>query len=64
MKDIQKDLQTTANDLESISLNLAGHAVFLQHSIHARDAADVSQQVIKLQDTVDDLRTVADRIKP
>ncbi|OCR24011.1 hypothetical protein AFK24_16945 [Pseudomonas syringae] len=64
MKEIQQDLQKTANDLESISLSLAGHAVFLQHSIHAKDAADVSHQVVKLQDTVDDLRTIADRITP
>lgn len=64
MKDIQQDLQKTANDLESISQSLSGHAVFLQHSIHAKDAADVSRQVVKLQDTVDDLRTIAERINP
>ena len=64
MKDIQQDLQKTANDLESISQSLAGHAVFLEHSIHAKDAADVNRQVVKLQDTVDDLRTIAERINP
>ncbi|HEX8595663.1 MAG TPA: hypothetical protein VF682_20670 [Pseudomonas sp.] len=63
MKKLQQDLQQTANDLENIQQNLAGHAVFLQHSIHARDAADVNRQMLRLQTTVEDLRVIAERIK-
>jgi hypothetical protein len=63
LKDILNDLQKTADDLESVYLNLAGHAVYLQHSVHAKDAEDVNRQVLMLQSTVDHLRTIADRIK-
>jgi hypothetical protein len=62
LKNIQSDLQRTANDLEGVSLNLSGHLLYLQHSVHARDATDVVQQIDKLQASVEDLREVAQRI--
>lgn len=62
LKNIQSDLQRTANDLEGVSLHLAGHLLYLQHSVHYRDATDVGQQIDKLQASVDDLRDVAQSI--
>jgi hypothetical protein len=62
LKNIQSDLQRTANDLESVSLNLSGHLLYLQHSLRTRDATDVVQQIDKLQASVEDLREVAQRI--
>lgn len=62
LKNIQSDLQRTASDLEHVSLNLAGHLLYLQHSINTRDAEDVVMQINKLQATAEDLRDVAQRI--
>lgn len=62
LKNIQSDLQRTANDLEGVSLHLSGHLLYLQHSVHAKDATVVGQQIDKLQATVEDLRDVAQRI--
>jgi hypothetical protein len=62
LKNIQSDLQRTASDLELVSSNLAGHLLYLQHSINTRDAADVVTQINKLQATAEDLRDVAQRI--
>lgn len=59
---IQTDLQRTAIELENISRYLAGHARYLQHSVHAKDAVDVNHQIQKLQTTADDLRSVAARL--
>ncbi|MBC3948556.1 MULTISPECIES: hypothetical protein [Pseudomonas] len=62
LKNIQSDLHSTADDLEGVSLHLSGHLLYLQHSVHARDAKEVGQQIDKLQASVDDLRDVAQRI--
>lgn len=62
LKNIQSDLQRTANDLEQVSLNLSGHLLYMQHSVKTRDASDVFNQINKLQTTADDLRDVALRI--
>jgi hypothetical protein len=62
LKNIQSDLQCTADDLELVSLNLSGHLLYLQHSINTRDATDVVSQINKLQATAEDLRDVAQRI--
>ncbi|MCI8212542.1 hypothetical protein AUC61_23710 [Pseudomonas sp. S25] len=62
LKNIQSDLQRTANDLENVSLNLSGHLLYLQHSVRPLDVADVITQIDKLQASVDDLRTVAQSI--
>lgn len=62
LKIIQSDLTRTASDLEGVSLNLAGHLRYLQHSVNFQDAADVTQQIEKLLATVVDLRDVAQRL--
>jgi hypothetical protein len=62
LKVIQSDLERTASDLEGVSLNLAGHLKYLQHSFNTQDADDVSLQIEKLQATAEDLRDVAQRL--
>lgn len=62
LKNIQSDLHNTANDLEGVSQHLSGHLLYLQHSVNARDATEVGQQIDKLQASVEDLRDVAQRI--
>lgn len=62
LKNIQTDLQRTANDLETVSFNLSGHLLYLQHSVRTLDVAEVITQIDKLQASVDDLRDVAQRI--
>ena len=62
LKIIQSDLTRTATDLEGVSLNLAGHLRYLQHTVNSQDAADVTLQIEKLLETVVDLRDVAQRL--
>lgn len=62
MKTLHDDLEHTADDLEEIARGLAGHAVYLSHSIHTQDARDVKARISGLQASVDDLRQVADSI--
>ncbi|MGF6593747.1 hypothetical protein ABIE20_003976 [Pseudomonas sp. 2835] len=62
MKAIHDDLQAAAADLERVSLDLRGHVLYLQHSIHQADAAAVLGRIAGLRTSVDDLRGVADSI--
>ena len=62
MKTIHDDLQATAADLERVSLDLRGHVLYLQHSIHQADAVEVLGRIAGLKTSVDDLRGVADTI--
>ncbi|CAM3867060.1 hypothetical protein D3C81_517320 [compost metagenome] len=62
MKAIHDDLQHTAADLERVSLDLRGHVLYLQHSVHQADAAAVLGRIAGLQSSVDDLRGVAETI--
>ncbi|MNF80777.1 hypothetical protein D3C84_630270 [compost metagenome] len=62
MKAIHDDLQHTAADLERVSLDLRGHVLYLQHSVHQADAAAVLGRIAGLQSSVDDLRGVANTI--
>lgn len=63
MKGIHKDLQHTAADLERVALELAGHARYLQHSVHAQDALDVQRSINGLQASIDELRSVASNLE-
>lgn len=62
MKGIHDDLEHTADDLEEIARGLAGHAVYLSHSIHTQDARDVKARISGLNTSINDLRQVADSI--
>lgn len=63
LKSIQSDLQRAACDLESVSVHLAGHLLYMQRNcVNTLDAADVVMQISKLDASVEDLRDVALRI--
>ncbi|KIU51542.1 MULTISPECIES: hypothetical protein [Pseudomonas] len=64
MKGIHDDLEHTAADLEQIAREMAGHARYLQHSAHPQDALEVQRSINGLQASIDQLRSVADRIEP
>ncbi|NER59919.1 hypothetical protein G3435_07935 [Pseudomonas sp. MAFF212428] len=63
MKGIHDDLQHTAADLERVALQLAGHARYLQRSVHTQDALDVQRSINGLQASVDELRNVASNLE-
>ncbi len=63
MKGIHDDLEHTAEKLEQVATTLAGHARYLQHSVHAQDAADMQGRIAGLQASIDDLRDVAQSIE-
>lgn len=63
MKSIHDDLENTAEGMEQLARGLAGHAVYLQTSIHRADAAEVSERVSGLNAAIDDLRAVASAIE-
>ncbi|MBX8492814.1 hypothetical protein K5D56_00075 [Pseudomonas cichorii] len=58
LKDIQEYLQRTANDLEQVSMNLAGHVMYLQHTFRPTEMQEVSAKIEGLQASVQDLRGV------
>ncbi|MFJ4142972.1 hypothetical protein [Pseudomonas sp. NPDC089734] len=58
LKDIQEYLQQTADDLERVSMNLAGHVMYLQHTFHPTEVLEVSAKIEGLQASVQDLRGV------
>ena len=58
LKDIQEYLRRTADDLERVSLNLAGHMRYLQHTSRAKDAREVDEQIQGLQASAQGLRQV------
>ncbi|OLS62603.1 hypothetical protein PSEMO_25530 [Pseudomonas putida] len=64
MKRIHDDLEHTADGMEQLARGLAGHAVYLQNSVHAEDAVEVNARVSGLTDSVNELRAVASSIEP
>lgn len=62
MKGIHDDLEHTAEKLEQVATTLAGHALYLQHSVHVQDATEVQGRIAGLQASIDDLRDVAQSI--
>ncbi|RRV05285.1 hypothetical protein EGJ27_19140 [Pseudomonas sp. v388] len=58
LKDMQDYLKRTADDLERVSRNLAGHMRYLQHSSRIIDAQDVNARIQGLQASANDLRQV------
>ncbi|HCN46345.1 MAG TPA: hypothetical protein DIT18_12370 [Pseudomonas sp.] len=64
MKRIHDDLEDTADGMERLARGLAGHAVYLQNSVHADDAVEVNERVSGLTDAINDLRAVASSIDP
>ena len=62
MQRIHDDLETPADGMEQLARGLAGHAVYLQHSVHAGDAVEVRARVSGLTDSINELRAVANSI--
>ncbi len=58
LEDIQAYVQRTADDLERVSINLAGHLVYLERSARPHEAREVSERIFGLQASVDSLRGV------
>ncbi|MFD2641565.1 hypothetical protein [Pseudomonas japonica] len=64
MKIIHDDLEHTADGMEQLARGLAGHAVYLQSSVHADDAVEVNERVSGLNASISELRAVASSIDP
>ncbi|MBC3954001.1 MULTISPECIES: hypothetical protein [Pseudomonas] len=58
LKDIQAYVQRTADDLERVSRNMAGHLAYLQTHSRSTEARAVSEQIQGLTASVQDLRGV------
>ncbi|MEG5263436.1 hypothetical protein TRP66_03910 [Pseudomonas sp. JDS28PS106] len=58
LKDMQDYLKRTADDLERVSRQMAGHLRYLQHSSRTSDAQEVNARIMGLQASADDLRRV------
>lgn len=58
LEDIQRYLQRTADDLERVSRNLAGHMRYLQHSSRVIDVREVDARIQGLNASVHTLRQV------
>mgnify|MGYP003582292443 CR=1 FL=1 len=64
MKRIHDDLENTADGMEQLARGLAGHAIYLQNSVHADDAVEVNERVSGLNDSINELRALASSIEP
>ncbi len=64
MQRIHDDLEHTADGMERLAKGLAGHAVYLQNSVHAADAVEVNERVNGLTASINELRAVASAIEP
>jgi hypothetical protein len=58
MQDIQAYVRRTADELERVSANLAGHLLYLERTSRAHEAQEVSERIIGLRASVDGLRGV------
>ncbi|PBQ19090.1 hypothetical protein CCL08_10390 [Pseudomonas congelans] len=58
LQDIQAYIRRTADDLELVSANLAGHLLYLERSSRAHEAQEVSERIIGLRASVDSLRGI------
>ncbi|ELQ11460.1 MULTISPECIES: hypothetical protein [Pseudomonas] len=58
MQDIQAYVRRTADELERVSANLAGHLLYLERTARAHEAQEVSERIIGLRASVDGLRGV------
>ncbi|PBP88575.1 hypothetical protein CCL20_09400 [Pseudomonas syringae] len=58
MQDIQAYVRRTADELERVSANLAGHLLYLERTSRAHEAQEVSERTIGLRASVDGLRGV------
>lgn len=58
LQDIQAYIRRTADDLELVSANLAGHLLYLERSSRVHEAQEVSERIIGLRASVDSLRGI------
>lgn len=64
MKNIHDDLEHTADGMERLARGLAGHAIYLQNSVHFADAVEVTERINGLNASISELRAVASTIEP
>ena len=62
MLDLQQDLMHTARQLEDLCRGLDGHARFLHHSVHRRDATTIKGKAQVLRGSASHLRNIAESI--
>ncbi|KPW63238.1 hypothetical protein ALQ64_00241 [Pseudomonas cannabina] len=58
LEDIQAYVRRTADDLERVSRNMAGHMLYLELSARPHEAQEVSERIFGLQASVHSLRGV------
>ncbi|RMQ99359.1 hypothetical protein [Pseudomonas syringae group genomosp. 7] len=58
LEDIQAYVRRTADDLERVSVNMAGHLLYLERTSRPHEAQEVSERIIGLRASVDGLRGV------
>ncbi|WP_058975020.1 hypothetical protein [Pseudomonas syringae] len=58
LKDIQAYVKRTADDLERVSANMAGHLLYLESTSRPDEAQEVSDRIMGLRASVDGLRGV------
>ncbi|EGH31951.1 hypothetical protein PSYJA_24483 [Pseudomonas syringae pv. japonica str. M301072] len=58
LQDMQAYIRRTADDLELVSANRAGHLLYLERTSRAHEAQEVSERIIGLQASVDSLRGI------
>ncbi|KTC60053.1 MULTISPECIES: hypothetical protein [Pseudomonas] len=58
LKDIQAYVRRTADDLERVSANLAGHLLYLERTSRPHEAQEVNERILGLRASVDGLRGV------
>ncbi|MBF8756312.1 hypothetical protein [Pseudomonas guariconensis] len=64
MQRLQDDLQHTATELEDAYRGLCGHARYLRHSVHGREAKAMESHAKSLQSSACTLRQIAQAITP
>lgn len=61
---LQRDLMSTAQQIDQLCRGLEGHARFLRHSVHPEDANTMGEQAQELRDSAQDMRGIAHTIHP
>lgn len=56
LEDLEAYLKRTADDLERVSRQMAGHLRYLQYSARTSDAHEVNARILGLQASAEDLR--------
>ncbi|MBJ9976555.1 hypothetical protein IAE35_13560 [Pseudomonas sp. S75] len=61
---LQRDLMSTAGQIDQLCRGLEGHARFLCHSTHPQDGTAMGEQAHELRGSADGMRKIAVLIQP